>query len=95
MQDSKLVVDKYKTGFSIPADIPFDDLGSTSLNGGGNSIKTIVPDGYKTTSKSSGGTLTGGKKKDRKGLFGIFGGKPTNVSIVVIHVYNMIAGIGL
>lgn len=62
--DSKLVIDRYKSGFTKPPDIPFEDLSNGKTNSQNN--LNINPD--RGTLK--GGTI--GKKKDRAGLFNIF-----------------------
>ncbi|KAI0218394.1 Formin-binding protein 1 [Lamellibrachia satsuma] len=67
--DMKMVVDKYKSGFEPPPNIPFEDLNGTTVSENhnhSNSAKTL-----KTTEKM---TMSGGKGKKRGGLFGIFGG---------------------
>lgn len=64
-----MVVDKYKSGFEPPPNIPFEDLNGTTVSENhnhSNSAKTL-----KTTEKM---TMSGGKGKKRGGLFGIFGG---------------------
>ena len=64
-----MVVDKYKSGFEPPPNIPFEDLNGTTVSENhnhSNSAKTL-----KTTEKV---TMSGGKGKKRGGLFGIFGG---------------------
>ena len=63
-QDSKLVIDRYKSGFTKPPDIPFEDLSNGKTNSQNN--LNINPD--RGTMK--GGTI--GKRKDRAGLFNIF-----------------------
>jgi len=70
-EDSLLVIEKYKSGFLPPGDIPFEDL-STVDCGSGNSSTTPqnTPQEKKT---SILGTITGGKIKKRSGLLGIFG----------------------
>jgi len=71
-EDSSLVVEKYKSGFLPPGDIPFEDL-STVDSGSGNS-STTTPQSTPSEKKTSIlGTITGGKIKKRSGLLGIFG----------------------
>ncbi|XP_064648711.1 formin-binding protein 1 homolog [Lineus longissimus] len=74
-EDSRLVVDRFKSGFHHPGDIPFEDLsggngsGSENMN---NSLTNLTP---RNTIRSEGkGTLSGGKKQKRGGLRGLFGG---------------------
>ena len=67
-----MVVEKYKSGFLPPGDIPFEDL-STVDSGSGNS-STTTPQSTPSEKKTSIlGTITGGKIKKRSGLLGIFG----------------------
>jgi len=71
-EDSLLVIEKYKSGFQPPGDIPFEDL-STVESGSGNS-STSTPQNTPSEKKNSIlGTITGGKIKKRSGLLGIFG----------------------
>ncbi len=81
LQDSRLVVEKYKSGFTPPSDIPFEDLSSgggggsgggsdtASVNGSTNSIPVIPGSAEKRTIL---GTITGGRVKKRSGLLGLF-----------------------
>eukprot|EP00092_Neocalanus_flemingeri_P022879 GFUD01024806.1.p1 GENE.GFUD01024806.1~~GFUD01024806.1.p1 ORF type:complete len:596 (+),score=174.20 GFUD01024806.1:281-2068(+) len=72
-EDSMLVIEKYKSGFVQPGDIPFEDL-STVDSGSGNSSTTTTPQNTPSEKKTSIlGTITGGKIKKRSGLLGIFG----------------------
>jgi len=75
------VVDKYRTGFQIPGPIPFEDLSNGPSVNSNNVINTPESRTQKNTVKS--GTLGGGKKKNRGGLFKIFGN--SNVSIYGIN----------
>jgi len=64
------VVDKYKSGFEPPPDIPFEELTSSTVSENhnhSNSAKTTLKNIEKMT-------MSGGKGKKRGGLFGIFGG---------------------
>ncbi|XP_021950505.1 formin-binding protein 1-like isoform X2 [Folsomia candida] len=79
--DSNLVIERFKSGFQPPEDIPFEDLSAIKNgeappiqpNGYGNSLK---PESQSLTYK---GTMSAGKSKKRTGIFGIFGNtKPGN-----------------
>merc|ERR1719189_1011107 len=71
-EDSSLVIEKYKSGFLPPGDIPFEDL--SSLDNVSGSINASTPQGTPSEKKTSIlGTITGGKIKKRSGLLGIFG----------------------
>jgi len=67
-EDTGLAVEKYKSGFQPPGDIPFEDLSTT------DSVReaslTSTPQEKKT---SIMGTISGIKMKKRSGLLGIFG----------------------
>ncbi|XP_076455456.1 formin-binding protein 1-like isoform X2 [Babylonia areolata] len=68
-QDSRLVIDRYKSGFTIPQDIAFEDL---SVTGGNieNHNNTSKSQSLPNTVKAA--TVTG-KAKKRGGIFGLFG----------------------
>merc|ERR1712038_401618 len=72
-EDSKIVIEKFKSGFQTPNDIPFEDLSSdtTSVNGSMSSMQqSINPILEKKTSLI--GTITGGRIRKRSGLLGLF-----------------------
>ena len=73
-QDSRVVIEKFKSGFSPPSDIPFEDLSNgdtTSVNGSMSSMhQSINPILEKKTSLI--GTITGGRIRKRSGLLGLF-----------------------
>merc|ERR1719412_2077003 len=73
-EDSKIVIEKFKSGFQTPSDIPFEDLSSadtTSVNGSMSSMQqSINPILEKKTSLI--GTITGGRIRKRSGLLGLF-----------------------
>ena len=82
------MIEKYKSGFLPPGDIPFEDLSSLDNVSGravvclglqliylwlGN-MNASTPQGTPSEKKTSIlGTITGGKIKKRSGLLGIFG----------------------
>ncbi|XP_052222309.1 formin-binding protein 1-like isoform X3 [Dreissena polymorpha] len=75
--DSQMFVEKNRTGFQIPGDIPFDDLSSggsnsNSLNNRNLSPADVTRNDKRTTVKGTG-TEKGKKDKKRGGLFKIFG----------------------
>jgi hypothetical protein len=97
-QDSRLVIERYKSGFSPPEDVPFEDLSNmrsgsvgsdSSSNGGGSgaihSTISLTSSGI-LKSESKGGTLTAMKLKKRAGIFSIFNaGKVTSLSIATSY----------
>lgn len=74
-KDSRLVIDRYKSGFEPPEDVPFEDL-STMKNG--DSTTTVSIPTIKADSATLRGTISVGKLKKRGGLFGIFGSNKNN-----------------
>ncbi|XP_076316139.1 formin-binding protein 1 homolog isoform X1 [Tachypleus tridentatus] len=72
-EDSRLVIEKFKSGFSPPEDHPFEDLSNIKNCEGNTSLHTVSP--FKT--ETIKGTITGGKVKKRGGIFGIFGSNKT------------------
>ena len=73
-EDSRIVIEKYKSGFQTPTDIPFEDLSTAdtaSVNGSMSSMpQSINPILEKKTSLI--GTITGGRIRKRSGLLGLF-----------------------
>lgn len=70
--DSQLVVDKFKSGYVPPGDIPFVDQSCLSENGGNNSPKTVRPT---TRSNSTRGTRIRASSRKRSGVFNLFGNR--------------------
>ena len=83
MQDSRLTVEKYKTGFLMPSDIPFEEQESSTVNGNvsgpagesppvstgrGRSRSAIRVESLRST-MSSGST----RSRKRAGFFSLFG----------------------
>ena len=73
-----LVIEKYKSGFLPPGDIPFEDLSTVERGSGVGS--TTTPQNTPSEKKTSilgtiTGGITGGKIKKRSDLLGIFGQK--------------------
>lgn len=86
-EDTILVIDRYKSGFQPPEDIPFEDLSAmkageiSALNnhlplpGSGVTISSLRPEVMTVK-----GTMSGGKLKKRTGLFGIFSSNKVAIS---------------
>ena len=90
-QDIRLVVDKYKSGFPIPADHEFEDLGDPGVPGSNGQLHPQAGGGTPVSVKrsetmragGSGGTQSG-KVKTRKGLFGgIFSSSKVTLSTAI------------
>ena len=73
------MIERYKSGFSQPTEIPFEDLSNSdttsSVNGSMHSISGVpgtpgVPGSAEK--KTILGTITGGRVKKRSGLLGLF-----------------------
>ena len=90
-EDSRLVIERYKSGFLHPADIPFEDLsnvrsGSVDSDSSSNGLKsgplysnvTLSSSCLKSDIKS--GTISAMKSKERTGLFQIFNASVSNLN---------------
>ncbi|XP_059092390.1 formin-binding protein 1-like isoform X2 [Tigriopus californicus] len=77
-EDTRMVIERYKSGFIPPSDIPFEDLSNaetSSVNGSMNSIghnSSIPAIPGSVEKKTILGTITGGRVKKRSGLLGLF-----------------------
>lgn len=73
-EDSLLVIEKYKTGFPPPDDIPFEDLskGGGSDSGSSPNINSLQIGKIKDGGFTVKGTITGRAMKKRAGIFNIF-----------------------
>lgn len=74
-EDSLLVIEKYKTGFPPPDDIPFEDLakgGGGSDSGSSPSINSMQVSKLRDGSYTVKGTVTGKSMKKRAGIFNLF-----------------------
>jgi hypothetical protein len=76
-KDTILVIEKYKSGFLPPDDIPFEDLSKGgSDSGSANNINNIQISGkLKEGGYTVKGTITGKAMKKRAGIFHIFGSR--------------------
>ena len=83
------MIEKYKSGFSPPGDMPFEDLStadSTSVNGSMSSMQqSINPILEKKTSLI--GTITGGRIRKRSGLLGLF----SNAKVFIFFIMTLFA----
>lgn len=69
-EDSRIVIEKYKSGFEPPQDIPFEDLSSSDHTNTNHNTPPVSTSMDKKLSLL--GTITGGKIRKRSGLLGIF-----------------------
>ncbi|XP_063604602.1 formin-binding protein 1 homolog isoform X3 [Penaeus indicus] len=72
--DSMVVIERYKSGFTPPGDIPFDDLSTPRQNG------EMTPNHPPLRHDTIKGTISASKLKKRGGLFGIFGSNKEDFS---------------
>lgn len=70
-EDTNLVIERFKSGFTPPGDIPFEDLSVSKTYDSNTQLSqtTMQPIHNHFTVK---GTVTGGRIKKRVGIFGIF-----------------------
>jgi len=74
-EDTRIVIEKYKSGFSPPGDVPFEDLSSAdsaSVNGSMSSMPQSINHPVMEKKTSIIGTITGGRLRKRSGLLGLF-----------------------
>ena len=80
------MIEKFKSGFLPPGDIPFEDLSSNdnaSINGSMSSMQqSINPVLEKKTSLL--GTITGGRIRKRSGILGLFSNAKVKLCLVLI-----------
>lgn len=65
-QDSYLVIEKYKSGYDPPEDIPFEDLSNPRIGELPNSLSN------KTDTLTVRGTLSSGRNRKRGKILNIF-----------------------
>ncbi|KAB7507512.1 Formin-binding protein 1-like protein, partial [Armadillidium nasatum] len=83
-KDSQLVIEKYKSGFTPPVDIPFDDLSASKQNDA-ESTPVLHPPTRQDTIK---GTISASKLRKRVGIFGIFSSNKNNGSFSEKEDFN-------
>lgn len=90
-EDSLMVIERYKSGFTPPGDFPFEDLSTVkmSLDTGDNRLPQPImqPIHNHLTVK---GTVSGGKMKKRVGLFGIFSSNKVRYCFFFSSFYSYI-----
>ncbi|CAL1536728.1 unnamed protein product [Lymnaea stagnalis] len=69
-QDSKSVIDRYKSGFNIPQDLPFEDMNNAQPM---EPTSNTLPSRITTPSNTVKSATLSGKSKKRGGIFGLFG----------------------
>ncbi|KAK9884923.1 hypothetical protein WA026_009160 [Henosepilachna vigintioctopunctata] len=79
-EDTKMVIDRYKSGFEPPEDIPFEDLSRNGSDTGSAHIMSAAQPGLGGKIKDGGvytvkGTVSGKAIRKRTGIFQIFGNR--------------------
>jgi len=82
IQDSGLVIDRFKTGFFPPNDVPFEDL-STAATSLSNNGSTKLDGGNKV------GATAASRSKKRAGLLGIFGAPKVILQCLSFIPFNL------
>lgn len=73
-EDIRIAIEKYKSGFPPPGDLPFEDLGHT--NGDDNQSNQSTPKPQRPDHVK--GTMNSGRTKKRTKIFNIFSGSKTD-----------------
>lgn len=90
--DTMLVIERFKSGFSPPVDFPFEDLSAAKTYDSNTQLSqtTMQPIHNHLTMK---GTVSGIKNRKRVGLFGIFIGNKVciiqNFINFILKLYNL------
>ncbi|XP_033607187.1 formin-binding protein 1-like isoform X5 [Cryptotermes secundus] len=71
-EDTQMVIERYKSGFQPPEDIPFEDLSAIKSGEVSAPINTVAITAIRPEAMTVKGTMSTGKIKKRVGLFGIF-----------------------
>ncbi|XP_046986764.1 formin-binding protein 1-like isoform X1 [Schistocerca americana] len=79
-EDTQLVIERYKSGFQPPEDIPFEDLSAIKSGEMPPPINPVPITTLRPEAMTVKGTMSSGKLKKRVGLFGIFSSTKNNFS---------------
>ncbi|PSN47163.1 Formin-binding-like protein 1 [Blattella germanica] len=79
-EDTQLVIDRYKSGFQPPEDIPFEDLSAIKSGEAPAPVTSVAITSLRPEAMTVKGTMSAGKIKKRVGLFGIFSSNKNNFS---------------
>ena len=79
------MIEKYKSGFVPPCDIPFEDLSSSSAGLTDNHSPTVNSRQSVRVDSIKGMMTTGMRAKRRTGIFGIFGSSKVGCKIAFKH----------
>ncbi|XP_008478375.1 formin-binding protein 1-like isoform X1 [Diaphorina citri] len=91
-EDSALVIERYKSGFTPPGDIPFEDL---SRGGESTPIAPAFPHlmGMRPEAATVRGTMSAGRLKRRVGLLGLFSSNK-EIFKTLLQYHNNVGGFG-
>ncbi|EEB15230.1 Proline-serine-threonine phosphatase-interacting protein, putative, partial [Pediculus humanus corporis] len=78
-EDTQMVIDRYKSGFQPPRDIPFEDLNAVR-SGDAAPVTNQYIKARADPNMTVRGTISAGKLKRRVALFGIFSSNKNNMS---------------
>lgn len=78
-----MVIERYKSGFQPPDDIPFEDLSAIKSGEVQHPVNTVAITSMRPEAMTVKGTMSAGKVKKRVGLFGIF--SSNKVEMFAIH----------
>ncbi|XP_063244447.1 formin-binding protein 1-like isoform X2 [Bacillus rossius redtenbacheri] len=79
-EDTQLVIEKYKSGFQPPADIPFEDLSAIKSGEAPARVTPATITSMRPEAMTVKGTISAGKLKKRVGLFGFLTSNKNNFS---------------
>lgn len=78
-----MVIERYKSGFQPPEDIPFEDLSAIKSGEMPPPANPVPIPAIRPEAMTVKGTMSAGKLKKRVGLFGIFSSNKVNISFQV------------
>ncbi|XP_066998676.1 formin-binding protein 1-like isoform X2 [Anabrus simplex] len=79
-EDTLMVIERYKSGFHPPEDIPFEDLSAIKSGEMPPPCNNIAITSIRPEAMTVKGTMSAGKLKKRVGIFGIFSSNKNNFS---------------
>jgi len=77
-----MVIERYKSGFPLPEDIPFEDLSAIKSGEVQNPVNTVAITSMRPEAMTVKGTMSAGKVKKRVGLFGIFSSNKVGMFVI-------------
>jgi hypothetical protein len=83
-----MVIDRYKSGFQPPEDIPFEDLSAIKSGEAPAPVNTVAITTIRPEAMTVKGTMSAGKIKKRVGLFGIFSSNKVEFAVLLVWSYT-------